>query len=142
MKESFHATVKLNTGEEILTEVVHCEEEGREFFIFYNPIVIIENNQVDMQKGMVISGLVPKKWLLFSTDDMHIVNKENIVTISELDKFGIDFYQKALTAAMASNPIKKKVNTQSHSGYVGKIESFREKLEDIYKESPDIPKSS
>lgn len=139
MNDSFHATVKLNTGEEVLTEVLPCEEEGREFFIFYNPIVITENNQVDMQKGMVISGLVPKKWLLFSTDDMHVVNKENIVSMSELDTFGIDFYKKALLAAMASNPIKKKVDTKRHSGYVGRIESFRDKLENDFNASPDIP---
>ena len=142
MNESFYATVKLSTGEEILTEVMPCDEESEEFFVFHRPIIISENNQVDMQKGMVISGLVPKKWLLFSTDDMHIVYKKNVITMSELDKFGIDFYNKALIAAMASNPIKKKVETTRHSGYIGEIESFRSKLEDMFNESPDLPKGS
>jgi hypothetical protein len=139
MNESFLATVKLNTGEEVLTEIIPCEEEGEEFFIFHNPIIVSENSQVDMQKGVVVSGLVPKKWLLFSTDDMHVVNKENIVTISELDKFGIDFYRKALIAASASSPLKKRVETNRHSGYVGKIEEFRSKLEDMFSDSPDLP---
>lgn len=139
MNESFLATVKLNTGEEVLTEIIPCEEDGEEFFIFHNPIIVSENSQVDMQKGVVVSGLVPKKWLLFSTDDMHVVNKENIVTISELDKFGIDFYRKALIAASASSPLKKKVETNRHSGYVGKIEEFRSKLEDMFSDSPDLP---
>jgi hypothetical protein len=135
-QEAFHATVKLNTGEEILTEIMPCDEDG--LFVFFNPIVIAENNHVDMSKGVVVSGLVPKKWLLFSTDDMCIVSKENIVTISELDKFVIDFYKKALIAAMASSPVKKKVETDRHSGYVGKIESFRSKLEDMFSDSPDL----
>ena len=139
MKESFHATVKLNTGEEVLAEILPCEEDGEEFFIFHNPIIVTENSQVDMQKGVVVSGLVPKKWLLFSTDDMHVVNREDIVTISELDKFGIDFYRKALIAASASSPLKKKVETKRHSGYVGKIEEFRSKLEDMFSNSPDLP---
>ena len=139
MNESFLATVKLNTGEEVLTEIIPCEEDGEEFFIFHNPIIVSENSQVDMQKGVVVSGLVPKKWMLFSTDDMHVVNKENIVTISELDKFGIDFYRKALIAASASSPLKKKVETNRHSGYVGKIEEFRSKLEDMFSDSPDLP---
>ena len=138
MSDSFHATVKLVTGDEVLTEILPCEEEGAEFFVFHNPIIISENNQVDMQKGLVVSGLVPKKWLLFSTDDMHVVQKEHILTISELDKFGIDFYKKALLAALASTPIKKRVETDKHSGYVGKIEAFRSKLEDMFKESPDL----
>ena len=142
MNDSFHATVKLITGEEILTEVVLCEEEGVEFFIFHHPILITENNQVDMQKGVVVSGLVPKKWLLYSSEDMHVVNKDRIVTISELDKFGIEFYRKALLAAMASCPIKRKVETDRHSGYVGKIEAFRSKLEDMFNDSPDVPNSN
>lgn len=139
MSDSFHATVKLSTGEEILTQIMLCEEEGESFYIFHNPIVITENNQVDMQKGLVVSGLVPKKWMLYSPDDMHVVQKEDVVTISELDKFGIQFYRKALLAAMASSPIKKKVETEQHSGYIGEIESFRTRLEDMFDNSPDIP---
>lgn len=139
MSDSFHATVKLSTGEEILTQIMECEEEGESFYIFHNPIVITENNQVDMQKGLVVSGLVPKKWMLYSPDDMHVIQKEDVVTISELDKFGIQFYRKALLAAMASSPIKKKVETENHSGYIGEIEAFRTKLEDMFDNSPDIP---
>ena len=137
--ESFHATVKLVTGEEILTEIVECEENGQDFFLFHNPIIITENNHVDMQKGIVVSGLVPKKWMMYSSDDMQVVYKQHIISVSELDKFGVEFYRKALIAAMASTPIKKKVNTERHSGYVGKIEAFRSKLEDMFTDSPDLP---
>ena len=134
--DSFFATVKLLTGEEILTEVMVCEENSEEFFVFHNPIVITENNHVDMQKGVVVSGLVPKKWLLYASDDLTIVQKQHVVSMSELDKFGVDFYRKALVAAMASTPIKKKVETKDNSGFVGKIEAFREKLEDMFDNSP------
>lgn len=137
--ESFHATVKLVTGEEILTEIVECEENGQDFFLFHNPIIITENNHVDMQKGVVVSGLVPKKWMMYSSDDMQVVYKQHIISVSELDKFGVEFYRKALIAAMASTPVKKKVNTERHSGYVGKIEAFRSKLEEMFTDSPDLP---
>ena len=136
--DSFHATVKLITGEEILTEIVECEENGERFFLFHNPIVITENNHVDMQKGVVVSGLVPKKWMMYSSEDMQVVYKQHIVSISELDKFGVEFYNKALVAAKASSPVKRRVETDRHSGYVGKIESFRSKLEDMFKDSPDL----
>ena len=59
-EDSFYATVKLVTGEEILTEIVEWEENDQDFFLFHNPIIITENNHVDMQKGIVVSGLVPK----------------------------------------------------------------------------------
>ena len=136
--DSFHATVKLTTGEEILTEIVECEENGERFFLFHNPIIITENNHVDMQKGVVVSGLVPKKWMMYSSEDMQVVYKQHIVSISELDKFGVEFYNKALVAAKASSPVKRRVETDRHSGYVGKIESFRSKLEDMFKDSPDL----
>ena len=135
-EDSFHATVKLVTGEEILTEIVECEENGQDFFLFHNPIIITENNHVDMQKGVVVSGLVPKKWMMYSSEDMQIVYRQHVISVSELDKFGIDFYRKALIAAKASTPIKRKVETDRHSGYVGKIEAFRDKLEDMFKDTP------
>ena len=135
-EDSFHATVKLVTGEEILTEIVECEENGQDFFLFHNPIIITENNHVDMQKGIVVSGLVPKKWMMYSSEDMQIVYRQHVISVSELDKFGIDFYRKALIAAKASTPIKRKVETDRHSGYVGKIEAFRDKLEDMFKDKP------
>ena len=135
-EDSFHATVKLVTGEEILTEIIECEENGQDFFLFHNPIIITENNHVDMQKGVVVSGLVPKKWMMYSSEDMQVVYKQHVVSISELDKFGVEFYNKALVAAKASSPVKRRVETDRHSGYVGKIEAFRSRLEDMFKDSP------
>ena len=84
----------------------------------------------------MVSGLVPKKWLMYSSEDMQVVYKQHIISVSELDKFGVEFYQRALIAAKASSPVKRKVETDRHSGYVGKIEAFRTKLEDMFKDSP------
>lgn len=136
MSEPFIATIKMITGEEVLCEVMPTEENGSEFFVISNPIVIAENVQIDQEKGIAISGLIPKKWMTYSSDDMSIVNKTHVVTISELDSFGIDFYEKALVVARATSPIKKKVTTDKNSGFVGKIETLRKKLEKDYKDSP------
>lgn len=115
------------------------EENGTDFFILSNPIVINESTQVDTEKGIVMSGLVPRKWMLYSNQDMTIVYKQHVVSVSELDKFGVDFYKKALLAAKCSSPIKKKVDTENHTGYVGKLDHLRKQLEEKYKDSPDIP---
>ena len=136
MMDPFHATVKLITGEEVLAEVMPTEENGSEFFVLSNPIIISENVQIDQEKGIAISGLIPKKWMNYSSDDMSLVNKTHIVSISELDSFGVDFYEKALVVARATSPIKRKVTTDKNSGFVGKIESLRKKLEKDYKDSP------
>ena len=137
--DSFHATMKLVTGEEVLAEITPNNENGTEFFVAFNPIVVTEQIQLDHQKGVAMAGLVPKKWMMYANDDMTIIYKNHVVSISEMDKFGIDFYKKALIAAKCSSPIKRKVSSSDNIGFIGKIESSRKKLEEIYEESPDIP---
>ena len=138
MNDSFPATIKLITGEEILAEVTLMEENGSDFFLVNDPIVISETMQVDHQKGVAMSGLVPKKWQLYANDSMTIINKQHIVSISELDKFGTDFYNKALIAAKLSSPVKRKVESEENVGYVGNTKDSREFLEKMYEISHDV----
>ena len=134
----FFATLKLITSEEVLGEVMPQEEEGTEFFVLSNPITISESQQIDPQKGVVTSALAPRKWMMYSNEDLVIVYKNHVVSISEMDKFGADFYKKALLAAKCSSPIKKKVESKNNTGYVGKIEKFRKMLNRTFDNSPDL----
>ena len=139
MLETFHATIKLITGEEVLAEVMPTNEHGMEFFVLSNPITIAENIQIDQEKGIAISGMIPKKWMNFANDDLTILNRQHVISMYEMDKFGVEFYNKALIAAKATSPIKKKVETKDNSGFIGMIESFRKKLEGTYEDSPNVP---
>jgi len=141
MLDNFHATIKLITGEEVLAEVLTAKENGSEFFVLSNPIVIHENLTVDPEKGIAVSGMIPKKWMNFANDGMTVVNKTHVVSMSEMDKFGVQFYEKALIAARVASPIKRKVESKDSSGFVGKIEKFRTQLEGLWGDSPDLPKS-
>ena len=141
MNDPFFATIKMITGEEVLSEVVVTEEHGVEFYVFKDPIVIQENTTVDTSKGMAFSGLIPKKWMMYCNDDMTIVHKQHVISMSEMDKFGVDFYRKALIAARISNPIKRKIESTDHSGYLGKIEEQRNKIKKMYDISHDVPES-
>ena len=138
MNEPFFANIKLTTSEEVLCEIMQQQENGTEFFILSNPIVIGESNQINPEKGIIVSGLVPKKWMTYSNEDMTIVYKQHVVSVSELDKFGVDFYKKALIAAKCSSPIKRKVDTEKNSGFIGKIDKFRKKLQSDFDNSPDL----
>ena len=139
MDTSFHATMKLVTGEEVLCEVTPTKENGTEFFIAFNPIVVSEQMQLDHQKGVAMAGLVPKKWLMYGGDDMTIIYKNHVVSISEMDKFGVEFYNRALVSAKMSTPIKRKVDSSENVGYVGKTAESRTLLDKIYDMSPDLP---
>ena len=135
---SFHATLKLITGEELLAEVCLSEEGGQEFFLINDAIVINETMQVDQQKGVAMAGLVPKKWMNYSSDSMTIIYKQHVISVSELDRFGVEFYKKALVSARMSSPIKKKVSSTENVGYVGSIDESREYLEMMYDISNDV----
>ena len=141
MLDNFHATIKLITGEEVLARVLPNQENETEFFVLNNPIVIAEETHINPEKGVAISGMIPKKWMMFANDDTTIVNKTHVVSMSELDKFGIDFYQKALIAARAASPIKKRVDSKNNSGYLGATKGFRQRLEDLFKDSYDVPEA-
>ena len=131
--------MKLVTGEEVLCEISPTEENGQEFFLVSNPIVVTEQLNLDHQKGVAVSGLIPKKWMMYSGDDLTIVYKQHVISISEMDKFGADFYKKALIAAKVSSPIKRRVSSEENVGFVGKIEQSREALEKMYDNSLDVP---
>ena len=138
MEDSFFATLKIITGEEILAEVTPCNENGSDFFLVNDPIIISETTQIDAQKGIAMSGLVPKKWQLYANDSMTVIYKQHVISISEMDKFGVEFYSKALIAAKMSSPIKRKVESKDNIGYVGNVSESRSLLERMYDMSLDV----
>lgn len=140
MQDSFPATIKLVTGEEVLCQIAQSTEGGQEFFVISDPIIVTESMQLDHQKGVAVSGLIPKKWMMYSNDDLTIVYKQHVISVSELDKFGADFYKKALIAAKISSPIKRRVSSEENVGFVGKVEQSRGLLEKLFKLSHDVPK--
>lgn len=142
MEPTFFATFKLITGEEVLAEVCSHQESGTDFFLVSNPITIEEKMTVDNEKGTVSSGMMPRKWLNYSNDDMVVINKSHVISMSEMDKFGSEFYNKALLAAKISSPIKRKVESKNNSGFVGKTESAREYIKRIFNKSPNLPPGS
>ena len=139
MNESFHATLKIVTGEEVLAEITPTTENGTDFFVAFNPIVVNEQMQLDHQKGVAMAGLVPKKWMMYASDDMTIIYRNHVISISEMDKFGIEFYKKALISAKMSTPIKRRVSSADNVGYIGKVEESRKLFDKLFDESPDVP---
>jgi len=137
MNELFYATVKMTTGEEVLAEVMLCEENDTQFFIFYNPIVMEENFEHDQGKFKYVPSA--KKWLQFATDDMVVVQKSSVITISEMDRYGAEKYLKYAMIARMRSPVKREMKTNNHTGYLGSIDKLRKDLEDMYNRSHDIP---
>ena len=139
MNEQFCASLKLITGEEVLARVMKTVENGVELFLLDDAIIMEESNSVDPEKGTLTTGLSPRRWMNFGGDGITVVYKDHVITISEMDKYAIQFYEKAVIAARITSPVKKKLKQEEHTGYLGSTDAFRDYLERMYKDSPDIP---
>lgn len=129
LEDTFFCSFKCITGEEVLAEICGTEDS---VFLVSNPIVIREVSSINPREGTISMGISPRKWMAYGSEDLTIVNKTHIVSMSQLDKFGVDFYQKALLAAKVANPIRKKIDTKDNTGYMGNIEKARTKLERLF----------
>jgi len=129
IEDDFYATIKLKTGEEIFTKVAASEEEDRTMLIVSNPIIV---NEIKGRKGVVGYSLEP--WLKTTTDDMFILNLEDVLTISESSDIEmIMMYQTFVREPLDKGTNKK--NITKTMGYVSNVNDAKEILEKLYKSS-------
>ena len=128
IEEDFYATVKLKTGEEIFCKVAASEEEDRTMLIVSNPIIVSE---IKSRSGIVGYKLEP--WLKTTTEDMFILNIEDVLTLSESSDIEM--------IMMYQNYIRQSTKEGKHSkinrrmGYLANVNDAKEILEKLYKNS-------
>ena len=78
IEEDFYSTIKLKSGEEIFAKVAASEEDERTMLILDHPVTIesVERN------GNVI-GYKLEPWMKTTTEDMFVINLDNVLTMSE-----------------------------------------------------------
>ena len=129
IEDDFYATIKLNTGEEIFAKVAPSEEEDKTFLIVSNPIVVSE---VKNRFGIVGYKLEP--WLKTTTEDMFILNLDDVVTLSESSDIEmIMMYQSFLRTNDKNRKQESKINRRM--GYLANVNDAKEILEKLYKNS-------
>ena len=129
IEEDFYATVKLKTGEEIFAKVAASEEEDRTMLIVSNPVIIQEIKA----KSSVI-GYKIEPWLKTTTEDMFIINLENVLTMSESSDIEmIMIYQDYIRKASKTDNNETKINRRM--GYLANVNEAKEILEKIFNKS-------
>jgi hypothetical protein len=129
IEDDFYATLKLKTGEEVFAKVAASEEKDRTLLIVTNPIIVTE---IKGRNG--IGGYKIEPWLKTTTEDMFILDMENVLTMSESNDIEmISMYQ---TFVRKVNNDKNKSSTVSKKmGYISNVNDAKELLEKIYKNS-------
>jgi len=129
IEEDFYATVKLKSGEEIFAKVAASEEEDRTILIVFSPIIVSE---IKGRTGMVGYKLEP--WLKTTTEDMFIINLDDILTLSESsDVEMITLYQSYIREYDKVKNNQSKLSRKM--GYISNVNDAKEILEKLYKNS-------
>tara|TARA_B100000427_G_scaffold118199_1_gene98443 strand:+ start:1780 stop:2202 length:423 start_codon:yes stop_codon:yes gene_type:complete len=131
-EKEFFATVKLISGEEVLAQVCYLPDEDK--VILNRPLQVELAKQ---RKGNVeIAGFSLREWVAATFDEMFIVNRNHILTMSELDKNIELFYHQTLgRIENGKNLTHGAKKLPRKSGYLGSITEKKQKLEDIFKKS-------
>ena len=79
IEDDFYATIKFKSGEEIFAKVAATEEDDRTLLLVSNPIHIVE---IKGRTGDIM-GYKMEPWLKTTTDDMFIININDVLTLSE-----------------------------------------------------------
>ena len=130
--QEFLATLKLVSGEEVISMVLYLEDEDK--VLLSNPFSVEQSRQ--KQGQLEITGFAFKEWVMASFDDMYIISRDHIITITEVKGPIAEFYQKNLEKIQSSKQLLHKPNKLPRkSGYLGSINDTKNILENIYKKS-------
>ena len=128
IEDDFYASVKLRySGEEIFAKVAASEEEDRTLLIVSNPVVITEAKIRNRT-----SGYSMEPWLKTSTEDMFILNMDDVLTMSESNNIEMILcYEDCINKMFRSNysELDRKM------GYLGTVEDTKKSLEKLFKAS-------
>ena len=130
--QEFLATLKLVSGEEVISMVLYLEDEDK--VLLSNPFTVEASRQ--KQGQLEITGFSFKEWVMASFDDMYIIGRDHIITITEVQGPIKEFYEKNLEKIQSSKQLLHKPNKLPRkSGYLGSINDTKNTLENIYKKS-------
>ena len=127
IEDDFYCTLKLKSGEEIFAKVAASEEDDRTMLLVSNPIIV---GEIKSKVGVV--GYKVEPWLKTTTDDMFILNMNDVLTMSEsTDIEMIMMYQDYIRT---SNKQKGNNSTIDRKmGRIGNVNDMKEILEKIFK---------
>jgi len=129
IEDDFYATLKLKSGEEIFAKVAATEEDDRTLLIVSNPIIVSE-----IKGRMGIMGYKIEPWLKTTTEDMFILNMDDILTMSESsDMEMIYMHQSYMRQYQKSKNKQTKLNKDL--GYISSVDDAKEILEKLFKDS-------
>ena len=125
--EEFVATVKLVSGEEILTKVIIDYSSKEEQIIIDNPVICQE---VRSHGANVPLGYKFEPWIKMSDEEIYIIDLDKIITLSEIkDDLVIKTYNNIIEGGFK----RQHPDLDRQMGYVNSVDKARQIIEKLYK---------
>ena len=125
--DEFIATVKLCSGEEILTKVIVDYSSEEEQIIIDNPVICQE---VRTAGANVPMGYKFEPWIKMSEEDVFILNLDKVITLSEIkDDLVIKTYNNIIEGGFK----RTHPDIDRSMGYINSVDNAREIIEKLYK---------
>jgi hypothetical protein len=124
MEDDFYATIKLKCGDEIFAKVAASDEGDKIYLVITNPIVLEE-----IRVRGKMAGYKLEPWLKTSTEDMFILELDDILTMSESSDIEmITNYQEFVRRSNQTTQMKP----TKKMGYISTVSDAKEILEKLY----------
>ena len=126
--DEFVASVKLVTGEEILTKVIVNKDAQEETVIIDNPLTCQE---VRSHGANIPLGYKFEPWMKMSEEDVFIIHMSSIITMTEIkDHQVLVTYKEVIKKGFSreNNP-----DVTREMGSIGTVKDCRDMIEKLYK---------
>jgi len=125
--DEFIATVKLVSGEEILTKVIVDYSSEEEQIIIDNPVICQE---VRTAGANVPLGYKFEPWIKMTEEDVFVLSLDKIITLSEIkDDLVIKTYHNIIEGGFK----RQHPDLDRSMGYINDVDSARKIIEKLYK---------
>ena len=115
-----------------MAKVCYLPDEDK--IILDRPLAVENARQ---KKGhMEVTGFALKEWISATYDEMFIIKRDHIITMTEVEGELVEFYEKTLNRLESGKSLAGRGNKLPRkSGYLGSIKETKKVLEDIFKRS-------
>ena len=136
MEPDFIATIKLTTGEELISKVSYMPDDDS--LVLENPMSV---TRIDQQKKNIrVNGFALTEWIHSTFDHMFVLPKQHVLTMTEIEDEKIsEFYTESVKRHTTEiNHFRESYDPQSFTremGHLGSVKNTKRFLEDLYKRS-------
>ena len=136
MEEDFIATIKLTTGEELISKVSYMPDDDS--LVLDSPMEVTKVNTTN--KNLRIGGFALTEWITSTFDHTFVLPKKHIITMTEVEDDNIkNFYNITVQRQHIELTQFKEASTPQKftrdMGSLGSVNKTKETLENLYKRS-------